>query len=275
MKIYAMSDIHGCLDELKKNMEYVDLSGDNMIIFLGDYIDYGYKSAQVLEYIYDLQKEHGDKKVVVLKGNHEAMLLSWIMEYNVIPEPGLEDLYFDSFLKTDSEYGYKTFRTFISDELMADFIEKEKKRSFFEINHEAVKLLLKEKRELISWIRKMKIYYETDTQIFIHAGIDEESIPDESVLDAWKYTDEDYLLGKFPATTGKFFKTIIAGHVGTASLAGDRSFHDVYFDGESHYYIDGSVYKGGKLPLLMCDTDDEKYYEIKNGKAYQVKNERL
>ena len=50
---------------------------------------------------------------------------------------------------------------------------------------------------------------------------------------------DNTLLGKFPATKGKFYKTIIAGHVGTCSrdLAADRSYHDVYYDGESHYYI--------------------------------------
>lgn len=39
--IYAMSDIHGCIEELQKQMEQVDLGGDNCIVFLGDYIDYG------------------------------------------------------------------------------------------------------------------------------------------------------------------------------------------------------------------------------------------
>ena len=32
--IYAMSDIHGCIDELEKKMELVDLSGNNRIIFM-------------------------------------------------------------------------------------------------------------------------------------------------------------------------------------------------------------------------------------------------
>ena len=49
--IYAMSDIHGCMEELKKQMEYVDLSGENRIVFLGDYIDYGDCSCQVLRYM--------------------------------------------------------------------------------------------------------------------------------------------------------------------------------------------------------------------------------
>ena len=45
--IYAMSDIHGCLRELKDKMTQVDLQGDNRLIFLGDYMDYGIKIPAV------------------------------------------------------------------------------------------------------------------------------------------------------------------------------------------------------------------------------------
>ena len=75
--IYAMSDIHGCIGELQKNMEQVDLGGDNRIVFCGDYIDYGDSSYYVLKYLWDLQKKYGAEKVVVLKGNHEQMFLEW------------------------------------------------------------------------------------------------------------------------------------------------------------------------------------------------------
>lgn len=54
--IYVMSDIHGCIAELKKQMEEVELSGNNRIVFLGDYIDYGADSYHVLKYIWELQK---------------------------------------------------------------------------------------------------------------------------------------------------------------------------------------------------------------------------
>ena len=77
-KVYAMSDIHGYLDVLKEKMELIDLSGDNILIFLGDYIDRGPNSREVLEYIKNLQDKYGENKVIVLKGNHEAMFLDWL-----------------------------------------------------------------------------------------------------------------------------------------------------------------------------------------------------
>ena len=71
-------------------------------------------------------------------------------------------------------------------------------------------------------------------------------------------------IGEFPATKGKFYKTIVAGHVGTGSwsLADNRNYHDVFYDGESHYYIDCLVYIGGKLLLLVYNEENGKYYCI-------------
>ena len=84
VKIYVQSDIHGYLNVLKSNIGQIDLSQDNQLIFLGDYIDYGMKSCQTLRFLYDLQKEYGCEKVVVLKGNHERDFLEWIDEYTDI-----------------------------------------------------------------------------------------------------------------------------------------------------------------------------------------------
>ena len=84
-------------------------------------------------------------------------------------------------------------------------------------------------------------------------------------------TGDEIFLWKFPAEQGSFVKTIVAGHVGTGDIARDRHFHDIYYDGASHYYIDGSVYKHGKLILMCYDEEDGRYYEVKNGKKVLVK----
>ena len=97
--IYAMSDIHGCLRELKDEMDQVDLQGDNRLIFLGGYMDYGINSFKVLQYIWELQKNYGDEKVIVLKGNHEQMFLDWINDFrNPYADGSVES---DQFSETD------------------------------------------------------------------------------------------------------------------------------------------------------------------------------
>ena len=70
---------------------------------------------------------------------------------------------------------------------------------------------------------------------------------------------------KYPAETGKIEgldMKVVAGHVGTAEISGDKFFHDIYFDGESHYYIDGTVLDSGVIPVLMVDTENDKYYQV-------------
>ena len=77
--IYAMSDIHGCIDELKEMMKKVDIAENNRIVFLGDYMDYGDNSYQVLKYLKDLQGRYGVEKVIVLKGNHGRCFWNGLM----------------------------------------------------------------------------------------------------------------------------------------------------------------------------------------------------
>jgi serine/threonine protein phosphatase 1 len=269
MVTYAMSDIHGCIEELCNQMEWVDLNGENRIVFLGDYIDYGDSSFQVLKYIWDLQNEYGEEKVKVLKGNHEQMFLEWIDDYRNPYSDGTEDcMTFNDWLRSDFDYGANTISTFIAENQMNFLNQISRTCSLETISREAVQMILSKHKELISWIRKMPSYFEAENQIFVHAGVDEEA------GEYWMWgTSDSILLGKFPATKGKFYKTIVAGHVGTGTrdLADDRSYHDIYYDGESHYYIDGSVYKGGKLLLLAYDEETEKYYQVENGKMIPVR----
>lgn len=261
--IYAMSDIHGCLEQLKEKMALVDLQGNNKLLFLGDYIDYGPQSGQVLRYIYELQKQYGKDKVVVLKGNHEAMLLEWINDFNKPATKMMEALSYDTWLETDAYHQLNTFRTLVTEEQLEEYKEFVKAASYAEQNAGAVKMILETSGDLIRWMLSMDLFYQTENQIFVHAGVDEEA------GEYWEWgSGEEIFLWKFPAVTGKFIKTVIAGHTATAAVAKEKSFHGIFYDGASHYYIDGSVYKQGKLLLLGYDEKNKKYYQIeKQGKT--------
>ncbi len=261
--IYAISDVHGCVDALKVKMNWVKLSGENRIVFLGDYIDYGPCSFQVLWYLYELQQKYGADKVIVLKGNHEAMFLDWIHEYGnpYAAETG-EAMIFNDWLRTDMEYGSNTVRTFMTERQYL-FLEQIARTSSFEtINREAAGMILSRHGSLISWMECLPAVYETDTQIYVHAGIDEEA------GEYWRWgTSDEIFLWKYPPSTGRFYKIVIAGHVGTGSkeLADDREYHEVFYDGESHYYIDGGVYKkDGQLLLLAYDETEDIYDSIQD-----------
>ena len=114
--------------------------------------------------------------------------------------------------------------------------------------------------EYLSWLSELPLYYVQGKTIFVHAGIDE---------DAGEYwescTGENTFLWKYPAETGKIESLdmkVVAGHVGTYEISGNPNFHDIYFDGKSHYYIDGTVRKSGVIPVLMVNTETDKYYRV-------------
>lgn len=112
----------------------------------------------------------------------------------------------------------------------------------------------------IAWMKTLPLYYVKGKTIFVHAGIEED------VGELWScFTSEETFIGKYPAETGKIKnldKKVVAGHIGTAEISGDPNFHNIYYDGTSHYYIDGTVLDSGIIPVIMVDTDTDKYYRV-------------
>lgn len=219
MKIYAMSDIHGCLQEFEVALELVDFSGDNKLILLGDYIHSGADSYGVLKKIIKLQQKYGNDKVVALMGNHEEL----VIEGRAPIQESWGDGLYDSGNSEDDNY--------------------------------------------IFFMQNLPLYHVEDNVIFVHAGVDEDAGEEWE----WESTDRDFL-EKYPAETGHFSgeMIIVAGHVGTAVIANNYRFHDIYFDGDSHYYIDATVYESGIINILMYDTEDEKFYQVSEAGKFEI-----
>lgn len=131
MKLYIMGDLHGQyraffqrLDQLGNLCTITDEGTEDMLILLGDYIDGpGGQSGILLEKIYTLQTCFPDR-VIVLRGNHEQMLLEWLETY-LGPESESTDEYglpnWSDWLNTDPDM--ETFRSLISREQW-DFFQK-------------------------------------------------------------------------------------------------------------------------------------------------------
>lgn len=78
---FVISDIHGCSKTFKALVENkIQLTKDDNLFLLGDYIDKGIDSAGVLDYI--LYLKENDYQVFPLMGNHEFNLLEASQEYN-------------------------------------------------------------------------------------------------------------------------------------------------------------------------------------------------
>lgn len=245
--IFAMSDIHGHYELMKKRIDQLIpylAEKNNRLILLGDFIDRGDSSFQCLKAAFDLQDELGTDKVIVLKGNHEEWFREFLDENENI------------WLAEDDDFC--TSGTFL---LKEQFEELKKLTNRNEQTSFLRKCIKTNHKELLSWMKRLKAFYETETQIFVHAGIDED-IPEEELEWCTIGTPEYVLTGKYPPSKGHFYKDIIAGHVAAAVVADDPNFEGIYFDGESHFYIDGSTTNNNKLLCLAYDEEKKKYYEL-------------
>ncbi len=73
MAVYAIGDIHGCYKQLVRLIELIPKSKKDTFVFLGDYVDKGKKSKDVIDYLIDLSKKY---TCVFLRGNHELLMMN-------------------------------------------------------------------------------------------------------------------------------------------------------------------------------------------------------
>lgn len=217
MKIFCMSDIHGCLGEFKQALslvtEHLEEPGTKLVL-LGDYVHGGADNYGVLDKVMALQREYGTDKVIALLGNHDNWVLSGQSSINYMRK--LNDDELDQDDEKDDKY--------------------------------------------IQWLSNLPLYYVEGNTIFVHAGIDESS----GEMWEWSSREDDFLF-KYPHSIGEIRNLdmkVVAGHVGTAEIAMNGRFHDIYYDGASHVFIDGTVLDSGIIPVLMVDTDEDKYYRV-------------
>jgi serine/threonine protein phosphatase 1 len=129
----AIGDIHGCADALAGLLVAIAPTPNDRIITLGDYIDRGDNSKGVLEQLLELSKQH---QIISLRGNHEEMLLDAFQD-----QAGHEFWMNCGGMTTLGSYG-----------------------SAGEIGVIP--------KEHIDFVRRLRLYYETDTHLFIHANYD-------------------------------------------------------------------------------------------------------
>jgi len=134
-KTIVIGDIHGCINSLDKLLGKLPDNIDTLI-FLGDYIDRGPNSKEVISRIIELGKTY--PKIVTLKGNHEYMFLQY-----------LEDVHNPLFLLYG---GLKTLESYN--------IGLEEKNPIDHIPPDH-----------LSFFRNLLLMWENDYAIFVHAGL--------------------------------------------------------------------------------------------------------
>ena len=132
MSTYIISDIHGNNTQFRRALKAVKLKKSDTLILLGDLIDRGEESKEVLDTIFLLQKH--DFNIILLMGNHEDMFLDSLNNFSTKV----------NWLRNG---GDKTLSSFLTSDIKG--IPK----------------------EYIELIEKMKLFYEKDNFIFVHAGL--------------------------------------------------------------------------------------------------------
>ncbi len=175
-RILAIGDIHGCYTKLVRLMEKVKMNPEkDLLVFIGDYIDRGDQSKEVVDYLIQLKKKA--PSTIFLLGNHEQMLLEYLDGININP-----------FLYNG---GHKTLVSYFGPGPLASFLEHP---LVFPADH-------------LEFFNSLRPYYEMKDYIFTHAGL-KARIPLRSQdLSDLLWIREKFLYSKF-----NYGKTVIFGH---------------------------------------------------------------
>lgn len=242
MTIYAMSDIHGFIEPFEEALAHVDLSdGTSRLVLLGDYCDRGPASLDVYRRIMRLQEEFPDQ-VIALRGNHEEMLLEYL------DMAAVDSGFTQGWILAD--VNLKTAQSFLDENAFAEVKHLLARRKLEDAYLLTTDYMKTRHADVIRLVRSLPYYYETEfDQVFCHAGIDEEA------GDLWRIgTPAEYFTSTPPYYTGKRFELdVIAGHTSTEFVSEIPGYRDIWFDGASHYYIDGQVVTSGRIPVLRYD----------------------
>ena len=188
--VYAIGDIHGCFQELKSLEERIvadaqSISERKLIVMLGDYVDRGPSSAQVLDHLMGPPPE--DFERICLIGNHEMIMLDYLDG-----RARLADWLALGAGATLQSYGIEldTLATHPQSDRQLD----EEIRAAIPISH-------------VAFLRSLPIMVETRELVLVHAGL-------RPQIDLERQSDQDlvWIRSDFYEATDKLDRWVVHGH---------------------------------------------------------------
>ncbi len=246
-RIYCIGDIHGRDDLLRTLLNTIakdaaSYSGQKTLIFLGDYIDRGMHSKEVIETLTNAALLPEFEKIF-LCGNHEQTLMSFLHEDSA----GLKDWWHHGAQTTFYSYGIA----------IAGIPVKSKYVSLQQQLLEAIP------DAHLNFYQSLKHYWIEGDYYFVHAGI-KPTVP----LQDQHEKDLCWIREEFLASHKIYEKMIVHGH----SVVTEPEFW------VNRISIDTGAYTSGKLTCLVLENetrrilDNHTQLEIQRPPLYLVKN---
>jgi serine/threonine protein phosphatase 1 len=192
-KTFVLSDIHGSYKEFMKMLKNVNFKNGDKLIMLGDYIDRGKDSYNVVKTVQSLQKKYGKENVIALRGNHEQMLID---SYNELTSDDINKVF---------ESSYKIWHWNGGDATVISY----KNNDAFEFDD-------------IDWFLSLPTIYEDDNFIYVHAGLR----PNVSI-EKQKLDDKIWIREEFYEVKYDFGKTVIFGHTPFESVTKINGYYAI------------------------------------------------
>ena len=230
---YVMSDIHGEYRKYLKMLEKINFSDDDTLYILGDMIDRGPQSAELLIDIFSRQN------VIAIMGNHELMAI-----------PMLEMLL--------SDISEKEFQNSINYTAIFSLLNWKMNGGSSTCNSFS-KISPSERLRLLSEIKKLPLYKTVEVNgnkfILVHSGIS--NFDENKSLEC--YTAEELVFSR-PDFNKRYYSEnhtyVVYGHTPTDTVIGENKI----FKGSGNICIDcGATFENGKLACLALETMAEFY----------------
>src|SRR5690606_297313 len=147
----AISDIHGCLDEFLQLLRTVGYTAAaDRLVLLGDYVDRGPKSREVLDTVLQLKQEG---EVIVLLGNHDRRFVDIAED----PDSPLVERFF-------LHGGMETLASYWEAARPGEPFDRSRYRA-------ACAWIREHYPHHLDMLRQALLYYEEGTHVYVHAGL--------------------------------------------------------------------------------------------------------
>jgi serine/threonine protein phosphatase 1 len=223
-RMLAISDIHGDIEKFEQLLKQVEYNKEqDQLLLLGDYVDRGPQSKAVLDKVIKLKADGA----IALIGNHDKMMIDAFQGDPL----ALKRWYYNGGIKTLQNYGYD--------------IEKDDAKYWYTTDEMPELIPMNEEiRGHIEFLKELPYYYETDTHIFVHAGVHPETPISSTESHTLVWIRDEFHKGY----AGE--KTVVFGHTPVKYL---HKSPEVYFGENKIIGIDGGCVYGGRLYCLEVD----------------------